>query len=76
MTELSGGNAVELRDNGTGGDEVAGDGVYSLLLRGANLEGHYCFEFRAEGTAVTGEAFTRSAVRTVSVRVAPAPENW
>lgn len=51
---------LELRDDGTNGDEVAGDGVYSLRFADTGVAGTYRFRFDVEGTTADGEPFTRT----------------
>jgi hypothetical protein len=62
---------IVLRDDGTGGDEVAGDGIYSAVFR-AQEPGHYHFVISAQGTTERHGPFTREQVRTVYVRAVPA----
>ncbi|HEX2187323.1 MAG TPA: choice-of-anchor X domain-containing protein, partial [Longimicrobiaceae bacterium] len=62
---------LELRDDGTGGDAVAGDGVYSLRYDGADVAGSYVFRFDVDGTTPDGERFTRTRRTGRYVRVQP-----
>lgn len=64
---------LELRDDGTGGDAVAGDGVYSLHFTGADVAGTYRFRFDVDGTTADGESFTRTKRLGTYVRVHPDP---
>lgn len=56
----SAGGGLELRDNGSQGDQVADDGVYSLRLPAATVAGTYVFTFYVDGTTRDGERFTRT----------------
>jgi hypothetical protein len=60
---------LALLDDGTQGDEVAGDGVYTLRYSDSRTEGSYVFHFRVEGTTADGEAFTRAKTFAEFVRV-------
>lgn len=67
---------VTLRDDGSAasGDSAANDGTYSALVP-ADVEGHYNFIFLVQGTAESGGAFVRQAIRTVHVRSMPSDSN-
>lgn len=62
---------LELRDDGAGGDAVAGDGVYSLRYTGADVAGSYVFRFEVDGTTEEGERFARTRRTGRYVRVQP-----
>ncbi len=64
---LIGGSATQaLVDNGTGGDEVSGDGLYTAVVTvGAVASGSYNLPIRATNGAATGASY-------ISVFVAPA----
>lgn len=66
------GQEIVLRDDGSGPDAQAGDGVYSARFR-ASEPGHYHFVFLVEGTAPDMGRFSRQQSRTVHVRSVPAP---
>lgn len=67
---------LSLRDDGSAasGDSAANDGTYSALVQ-ADVEGHYNFVFLVQGTAESGGAFVRQAIRTVHVRSMPDSSN-
>lgn len=60
---------LELRDDGSQGDEVADDGIYTLRFTNTQYEGSYRFTFLAEGENLDGSAFTRTKVFAEYVRV-------
>lgn len=62
----------ELFDDGTHGDLVADDGVYSLAF-GTTLEGSYNFRFHVHGTDSAGTDFSRTSLLSQYVQVAPSP---
>lgn len=62
-------SGLPLRDDGTGGDEVAGDGIYSRRFDDTDVAGSYVFRFRVEGTTADGEDFTRMKRLAKYVRV-------
>lgn len=66
-TDLPG---TKLFDDGTHGDLVAGDGVYSLSY-GTTLEGSYNFRFHVRGTDGAGVAFGRTSLLSQYVQIAP-----
>jgi hypothetical protein len=66
-TDLPG---TALFDDGTHGDLVAGDGVYSLAF-GTTLEGSYNFRFHVRGTDSDGTKFGRTSLLSQYVQVAP-----
>jgi hypothetical protein len=61
--------ALELHDDGTQGDLIAGDGIYTLRFAGTEFEGSYVFRFLAGGTAPDGATFTRTRLLAEYVRV-------
>lgn len=66
-------DTVTLFDDGRPehGDDTADDGVYNALYR-TRLAGHYNFLFGVEGTAPSGDRFSRQQLRTAFVRPVPA----
>ena len=66
-TDLPG---TKLFDDGTHGDLIAGDGVYSLSF-GTTIEGSYNFRFHVRGTESGGAAFGRTSLLSQYVRVGP-----
>ncbi len=62
-----------LYDDGTHGDLIAGDGVYSLSFA-STLEGSYNFRFHVRGTDSVGTAFSRTSLLSQYVQVAPTPQ--
>lgn len=69
--------AMKLYDDGTNGDEIADDGIYTLRFRNTDYEGSYVFRFIARGTTATGARFsrTRTISRYVRVDVDPSASN-
>lgn len=65
---------VTLYDDGTHGDQTAGDGLYSFLYTDADVEGTYTFDFTASGTSVEGNAFSRIKTLSIYRSVVVAPE--
>jgi hypothetical protein len=63
---------TKLFDDGTHGDLIAGDGLYSLAFE-TTLEGSYNFRFHVRGTDGGGVAFGRTSLMSQYVRVAPTP---
>lgn len=61
--------ALAMRDDGTQGDAVANDGIYSLRYTGADIEGTYVFRFNVTGTTAAGESFARTKRQATYVRV-------
>lgn len=61
--------SLELVDNGSDGDKVAGDGIYSSLVPNGTIPGHYQLELFYEGTNTCGPA-TRSELSSFLVRLA------
>jgi hypothetical protein len=60
-----------LNDNGTGGDALADDGVYSGYFVDTDLEGSYTFTFRARGTNEAGVTFDRTETLSKYVKFRP-----
>ncbi len=63
---------IVLVDDGTSGDEEAGDGIYSGWFTDTTRQGTYSFYFRAEGTTRYGNPFHREDVQQRYLEVAPA----
>lgn len=59
---------LKLFDDGTNGDTVAGDGIYTRLIP-TDLEGTYTFRFHIRGTAVDGIQFARTKTISEFVRI-------
>jgi len=76
-TGLTRGSAPDLVlvDDGTQGDEAAGDGVYTALYDDTEIEGTYVFRFAVDGTTSDGEAFVRTKRLSAYVGVAPTAAN-
>lgn len=55
---------LQMFDDGTHGDQVAGDGIYTLRFSNTEYEGSYVVRFRVKGTSPTGAVFSR--IRTIS----------
>ena len=53
-------DTVRLYDDGTHGDETAGDGVYTTRYAGTTVAGTYAFEFNASGRTARGLLFDRN----------------
>lgn len=56
----TGGPRIELRDDGTGADERADDGVYTGVFQDTMNEGSYTFTFRSTGMNRDGVSFERA----------------
>lgn len=56
---------LKLYDDGTNGDQTAGDGVFTLRYTDTRYEGSYTFDFTASGTAPSGSNFSR--IKTLSI---------
>jgi hypothetical protein len=65
---------VRLTDDGTNGDEQAGDGIYTALWDRTPQAGSYTFHFMASGRTRGGNPFTREAVvrRQIGLRLSTA----
>jgi Mg-chelatase subunit ChlD len=61
-------DVVALFDNGTHGDVVANDGIYSGTFTGAGAAGSYSFRFHADAKTSRGNTFTRERVMQLRVR--------
>lgn len=68
-----GGPKILLRDDGTGGDMKADDGIYTGLFTNTTYEGSYTFGFRAKGENNDGFAFDRSETLSKYVKFAASP---
>lgn len=55
---------IDLYDDGTHGDVIANDGIYTLRFTNTQYEGSYVFRFKAEGISPMGSAFSR--VKTIA----------
>jgi hypothetical protein len=62
-------------DDGTHGDLLAGDGIYSLSYADTRKEGTYTFRFFARGKTADSLAFNRLALFSHYVSIAPSPES-
>jgi hypothetical protein len=60
---------IALRDDGTQGDLVANDGIYSLRFTNTEYEGTYIFHFNVEGMTASGAPFSRTGRFADYVRV-------
>lgn len=58
---------LQLVDNGTQGDQIANDGIYSRAIE-PKLEGSEVFRFNAVGKTPTGESFTRTRLLSRYIR--------
>jgi len=52
-------SGLPLFDDGTHGDIIANDGIYTLAMENTQYEGSYAFRFRASGRGTDGGQFTR-----------------
>jgi PKD repeat protein len=71
---LSLADEVTLRDNGTGEDEVAGDGIYTGVFSNLRYEGNYTFKYTAKGTSPQNRTFARTKTISQFVKVNVAPD--
>jgi len=60
---------LDLVDDGTHGDGLAGDGILTRQLSPPTVPGNYGLAFRLEGVTLTGEKFVREARHTVLVEI-------
>jgi hypothetical protein len=67
-------DTVQLFDDGTHGDEAAGDGIYSAVYTAA-LPGHYNFLFSIDSRDANSIRFSRQQLRTAYVRAVPDADN-
>ena len=65
---------LALLDDGTQGDVVANDGIYTLRFANTEYEGSYVFRFNAEGISPSGERFTRTKLQAEYIRVEVDPD--
>lgn len=70
----SGLNALRLYDDGTHGDEVAHDGIFTLWFTETQHEGTYTFQLRASGKAPSGSEFSRTRTLSIHKNINVAPE--
>jgi hypothetical protein len=59
--------AMTLFDDGTHGDEVAQDGIYTACFTATQNEGHYSFNINVSGITPGGSRFQRRLVHTATV---------
>jgi hypothetical protein len=64
-----------LYDDGSHGDAVAGDGIYSLSYQGADEEGNCNFRFTAKGKSLDGKPFARTRIISDYIRIRPDSDN-
>jgi hypothetical protein len=62
-------SGLELRDDGTNGDAVANDGIYTLRFTNTEHEGSYIFRFKAQGKTPDGDEFARTELLAEYARV-------
>lgn len=67
-------SGLQLYDDETHGDKVAGDGLYTLVYSNTEIEGSYVFRFRASGTMANGRTFTRVRELAEYIRVDVDPD--
>jgi hypothetical protein len=65
------GHAIVLVDDGTGGDETAADGTYSVLFGNNSVSGQYQIDLEATGTYGNGLILNRRAGGTYFVDTRP-----
>ncbi len=68
---------LALHDNGLAadGDAVAGDGIYSAIMPGAEEEGHYHFDVKVRGNTPENGEYHRSRRLTAFARPKPDPDS-
>lgn len=64
---------MNLYDDGSHGDIIPGDGIYSLLFDDTTLEGSYTFRFFALGATSDGVKFSRMRLSSQYVGIEPDP---
>jgi hypothetical protein len=62
-------STLALRDDGTNGDTLAGDGLFNAVLPSTLIPGHYRLRFHLEGRTRFGQPFAREEERSVMVRI-------
>lgn len=62
------------KDDGSGGDAQAGDGIYTARYADTSMPDTHTFYLRASGTTPAGTPFTREALLQQMVTVAVAPD--
>ncbi len=65
---------IKLYDDGTHGDSIANDGIYSLSFNNTDLEGSYTFRFHVRGTTSDGLKFSRTRMLSQFVGIQPDEE--
>lgn len=65
---------LTLVDDGTQGDLVANDGIYSRSFSDTEIEGTYVFRFNVEGLTSDGQPFMRTKRQATYVRIHVDPE--
>ena len=64
---------LKLYDDGTHGDPIPGDGIYSLAFTDTNLEGSYTMRFHVRAKNSDGIDFTRTRTTSQFVGIQPDP---
>ncbi len=64
-------DVLHLRDDGIGGDEQAGDGIFGLRLPMPEVPGHYEVAFRMDGRTADGRALVREESFSLVVGIGP-----
>jgi hypothetical protein len=59
--------SITFVDDGTGGDAVSGDGIYSYTFTSTEISGKYNVRAYSSGTTASSDSFERSAVATFTV---------
>lgn len=73
-TILTGENIILLKDDGTGKDITAGDGIYTAVFDQLEYEGNYTFTFSATGKNSLNQTFMRTETLSSFVRCQVDPE--
>ena len=66
-------NRFTLYDDGSHGDDIAGDGIYKRIFTNTRYEGSYNFTFTALGKTSTNKQFARTRRLSEYVAIQPAP---
>lgn len=69
-----GGPRISFRDDGTGGDLRANDGIYTSVFTDTQYEGSYTFRFKASGKNKNGVRFDRTETLSDYVKLSAAPD--